>query len=648
MATQEDVENALVGLCAGALFSSPYTPGSPAASLAGLTLKLYRGWPDSANIDADAAQSLLATPVLIGHVCIFAVPNAVRDVTRVELGWHVAVRGAPTLTAELTGNTTIAFGGAGGVGQVVQVTVGSRAAQQSVAYRLVSTDTPSTVAPALVGLLSGLRPAVTASATGAALSITSAQPGTVAIAADGVAVMETQRQEQLFKISIYCPTPPTRGAVSDAISHALAAVGLGSDGTGLIGRFLAADGLSWCKISFVSDLTNDRTSKAYLWLKQFSYCVEYPTLLAAAQPAMLAGAAELRGNGYPVPSRLGVALPAPTLGAIRWDAWYDPTWAVTQAVEADLSPGQFNYRLPFFAAVTDGVASLPAASQANMDAEIAAAATAKLDYWAFLGWPPGSSGGIALALYLSSTHRGSVNFCMIEQFVNIYAGGYTAELAATLALVTQAGYQSVLGGRPLMYFLACDEPTLASTFGSRAGLAAVMAYVRGQIQAATGQNPYFVVMDPAPARAAGLVAWGFDAAGAYSVPGTIVAETAYAGLVASTQAWWQAAALWGVEVVPPVMCGWNTLPRIVTPNALFGSEAFGLPGAYYDDATGAELAAHADAALAWLVRNRAAAPAQTTLAYAWNEFDEGGWLCPTWLSGHPAGDASRVTALGAR
>ena len=134
---------------------------------------------------------------------------------------------------------------------------------------------------------------------------------------------------------------------------------------------------------------------------------------------------------------------------------------MTQQVERTLGPAKYHLRLPWFAEISgpDAV-RIHGGRQEVMDREIAFAADAGLDYWAFLGWPPGSSGGIALALYLSSTHRGSVNFCMIEQFVNIYAGGYTAELAATLALVTQAGSQSVLGGRPLMYFLACDGSAL--------------------------------------------------------------------------------------------------------------------------------------------------------------------------------------------
>jgi len=51
--------------------------------------------------------------------------------------------------------------------------------------------------------------------------------------------------------------------------------------------------------------------------------------------------------------------------------------------------------------------------------------------------------------------------------------------------------------------------------------------------------------------------------------------------------------------------------------------------------------------VAWLRANEPDAPAQIAIAYAWNEFTEGGWLCPTFLAGQPAGDTSRIAALAA-
>jgi hypothetical protein len=37
-------------------------------------------------------------------------------------------------------------------------------------------------------------------------------------------------------------------------------------------------------------------------------------------------------------------------------------------------------------------------------------------------------------------------------------------------------------------------------------------------------------------------------------------------------------------------------------------------------------------------------PANTVIVYAWNEHDEGGWLCPTWTPGGVA-DARRLNEI---
>ena len=60
----------------------------------------------------------------------------------------------------------------------------------------------------------------------------------------------------------------------------------------------------------------------------------------------------------------------------------------------------------------------------------------------------------------------------------------------------------------------------------------------------------------------------------------------------------------------------------------------------------AELAAHIGAAMAWAEARPVCCPAKAVIVYAWNEHDEGGWLCPTLgAGGRP--DDSRLRALAA-
>jgi len=64
------------------------------------------------------------------------------------------------------------------------------------------------------------------------------------------------------------------------------------------------------------------------------------------------------------------------------------------------------------------------------------------------------------------------------------------------------------------------------------------------------------------------------------------------------------------------MRGWDGRPR-------------NYAGAWYEPAKPAEVADAVKCALDWNRANPNTARAGTVLIYAWNEYDEGGWLCPT-------------------
>src|SRR5215471_2466918 len=91
-----------------------------------------------------------------------------------------------------------------------------------------------------------------------------------------------------------------------------------------------------------------------------------------------------------VASAIGASAPRaqapdrPLVGALRWDAWYAPGSEPTMAVERSLAPPRYQSRMPFFARRETGrQLSLPAMSASLMDLEIAQAAYAGLDFWAF-------------------------------------------------------------------------------------------------------------------------------------------------------------------------------------------------------------------------------------------------------------------------
>ena len=345
---------------------------------------------------------------------------------------------------------------------------------------------------------------------------------------------------------------------------------------------------------------------------------------------------------------LTATAPDPAIGAIRYDAWDAPASGLTQAEQAALSHVAYTVRTPFWASVAGSAVTLPAATQQRMDAEIAQAAAAGLAFWAFLGWDPADPANAALNLYRSSIQRGAVGFCMIENMQGVYyLGTWLPNVARTVALMAEPGYRRVFGSRPLLFINSMSDADIIARFGSLGALATVLNGIRDQCALAGVGDPYIVMMDGWHVRAASLAGYGADAASSYAALGQITAPTPYVSLAAAAEQWRIDAADMGVAVVPPLTMGWDYRPRIGGNPAYFGAQATGDPNAYWHAATPDQIARHVADGVAWLRANEPDAPAQIAIAYAWNEFTEGGWLCPTFLAGQPAGDTSRIAALAA-
>ena len=61
------------------------------------------------------------------------------------------------------------------------------------------------------------------------------------------------------------------------------------------------------------------------------------------------------------------------------------------------------------------------------------------------------------------------------------------------------------------------------------------------------------------------------------------------------------------------------------------------------DGTPDEIGDHLKNALNWTSNHRDICEARTVIIYAWNEFDEGGWICPTLGNNTSRLDAIRKT-----
>ena len=334
----------------------------------------------------------------------------------------------------------------------------------------------------------------------------------------------------------------------------------------------------------------------------------------------------------------------PTVGAIRWDAWNGDAGPDQSSINAGLwaesaiSPAQWHYRLPFYTTVSASSTIQVRLDSQAMDQEIAAAKAGGLSYWAFDYY--GASSGLTRAFnfYLASAHKSDINFSLI-----LLNGGLTENWPTNVVnLLTDPQYQTVLSGRPLIYVFkygmpggstnSIDVPTWRANFDS----------LRIAAQVAGLPNPYIIFLS-GTTNDTYVNQLGLDAISAYAVSPTGAADQAvpYNNLAVANQAYWDNAKSAGLKVVPPVSTGWDPRPMWDNPPPW----GVGTHTAYNSTGTPSEIASNLQFAANWTASNPSVAEANTILVYAWNEFDEGGWLDPLLDTGSERLDAiSQVIA----
>ena len=333
----------------------------------------------------------------------------------------------------------------------------------------------------------------------------------------------------------------------------------------------------------------------------------------------------------------------PVVGAIRWDAWVGDASPVGLAVEKTLSPEPWHYRLPFYAKVlAPNQVEVRGNTQAVMDQEIALAQSAGLDYWAFCLYSEDDAmtrGG--LDLYFHSVHVQEINFCVILQGgqASTWVNNWPQQRARLLDYFRKPTYQQVCGGRPLLFLLQPAAMVSPSGFRDFESARAAIEDLRQKAVASGMKAPYVVAMDWSPAATQRDVEkLGLDAISSYASNGGEKAAT-YAHLTSYTQSNWDAYATTGDKVVPWVTTGWDRRPRVENP--VFWEKPYSSPDNYYERAAPLEIAGHLKAALNWNASHPGSAEANAVIIYAWNEFDEGGWLDPTLEEGNARLDAIR-------
>ena len=620
MADLSDVESALLTVIVQII----YPGGTMVPSVTGSTTKIFRGWPSTIGLNADLAAGT-------SSITIFSDPKATRETTRYPRIWRTTSITAPSISM-VTSGQSVSFLGQGGTSQLVGVKIGDSAYSVAVDQA----DTPLSVASALAAIVPG------ATADGVTVNIPGSSSVIGRVAGLGTATMETRRQEQAFVVSVWCPDPGTRDKLAGLLDASLSSI-----------DWLQFQDGSAGLIRYRETVETDTSENANLYRRDLIYNVEYPTITAMTSCQMLFGLGNLDVDASTQTSQPGTVAGSgrPKLGAIRFDAWYDPGDFIDQQCAAALSSSsQWTARCPANSVVNQGNVSWPLADQAVLDSEILAASRAGLDYWAFDSFKPGDGLSRALSLYLSSGYRSRLGFCMLGQISNwadpSSASGYSTVITRDLTMMSEAGYLHVLGNRPVYYVLDASPAQVAYLPGN--GMQQAIAYVRQQAEAAGVGDPYIVWLS-----GAALVTYdnvtvamevGADAAGAYACPQLSGSTLTFADLDTSTKADWVNRSATGMSMVPTGMMGWDPRPLIEAPQPFYPVTPGSSTNSFYTEAFPAQLAQHITDLMTFTSRNVASCEAQLALVYAWNELLEGGWLIPTYTPEGP--DTSRVDEIG--
>ena len=330
-----------------------------------------------------------------------------------------------------------------------------------------------------------------------------------------------------------------------------------------------------------------------------------------------------------------------TYGAFRWDAWY-PAAASTdtsyQCLKA-LSRPEYHWRAPFFAKINENnEVIIPEYTQEIFDQEMEYAKNAGISYFSYV-WYDHSGLRKARDFHKKSKYRNDVTLCACLDG-NAILKDYAHEEIVPLF---KEYYYTKIGNRPLVYYFPYNTEKTKED----------IAFYKEACKKENIPTPYFVVMGVGPEKAKEM---GGDAISRYSVSGNN--NKPYKDLCEDVYNIWERHSKEGEEFnidnVLPLVAGWHPHPRFKTPVSWMTVPENSL----VEYASSEEIGEHYRRAKEFLndEKNFASTKSNTCIIYAWNEHDEGGWICPTIKvdengnqlfdkSGKPLIDSSRLEEI---
>ena len=316
---------------------------------------------------------------------------------------------------------------------------------------------------------------------------------------------------------------------------------------------------------------------------------------------------------FPQKSAITITPQPFTVGAIRWDAYFTtahPERDVSREVAKALSPEEFHFRAPYFATVNaEGKIEFPEETQEQFDNEMQLAFDAGIDYFAYCWYRENDVMSYARKRHLKSELRNKVKMAAI-----IGVTRFDDETIVALAKATTDDCYLKFDGHPVIY-----------AFNAMNVLPELRQKISDCIANMGISVPFFVGMNaiPRPHVVNKLKHNGYDAVSSYGFSANCAGEE-FSAFAKRNEDMCRMRNGMDVEHIPNLCLGHDFRPRIKNPVSWMGGKNYSYVG------TDSEIYEHAKNTFEIQKENKS--NVNTMLIYAWNEHDEGGWICPT-LSG---------------
>lgn len=276
MADLSDAEIAIVNLIGAVIYPNGSAQPSELLVPGGspVTVKIFRGWPMPAVLDADMANGNV-------EISVYPRPMVDRNTTRFKDEFQEVSRGAATVTATVLGNQ-VAIGGAvnAAVAQFVTLLIGSRIV---VSYAVQPSDTLSSIAAALAAMIPG------STSTGPIVTAPTSAYLVAQVGVTGVQQAETERTLSQIQVTFWCPTALLRDATSKIVRPALSG-----------NAFLTLADNTAARIRFHSSNVSDHAERSTIYRRDTIYDVEYPTIIADTATEVTSVSASIVGGSQPL------------------------------------------------------------------------------------------------------------------------------------------------------------------------------------------------------------------------------------------------------------------------------------------------------------------------------------------------------------